>query len=157
MAQTLGLARLYFVLLAIFTVGRWLMGTSGVPYERGTAVFSLVVLTVIGAIFYGAFGRRYLGLRVPQAIVLAGTLALVTQSVIILATLASYALGIETYFNHPRALNAPQPIPMAQALGVRLGGAVGNTLFSAIAGALGWALGALLPERDERATRPAQR
>ncbi len=147
MAQTLSLARLYFVLLAIFAVGRWLMGTSGVPYERGTAVFSLVVLTLLASIFYGAFGRRYLGLRVAQAIVLAATLALATQAVIIGATLLSYALGLETYFNHPRALGAPGSVPLAQALGVRLGGAVANTLFAVIAGALGWALGGLLPEK----------
>ncbi len=148
MAQIFSLARLYFVLLAIFAVGRWLMGTSGVPYDRGTAVFSLVLLTLLGSFFYAAFGRRLWGLRLPRALALVATLALCTQAVIIVATLLSYGLGLETYFNHPRALNSPEPLALGPALGIRLGGAVGNTLFAVIAGALGWALGALLPEKS---------
>jgi hypothetical protein len=140
--------RLYFVLLAVFAVGRWLMGTSGVPYERGTAVFSLVLLTLLGSFFYAAFGRRLWGLRLPRAMALAVSLALATQAVIFLATLLSYALGIETSFNHPRALNVEAPLPLIQALDVRLGGTVGNTLFAVIASALGWTLGTLLPEKN---------
>lgn len=149
MAQTLSLARLYFVLLAIFTVGRWLMGTSGVPYDHGTGVFSLLVLTTNCAFFYGAFCRRWLDFRVLKAIQTAAFMGVVTQAVILLATVLSYALGMQTYFNHPRALNAAEALTLAQALPVRLGGLVGNTILASIAGALGWALGALLPEKRE--------
>jgi len=40
--------RPYFVLLAIFTAARWLQGTvfAG-PYERGTWLFSIVILTIM--------------------------------------------------------------------------------------------------------------
>ena len=45
MAENLKLARLYLLLLAIFTVGRWLLGTFGVPYERSHYLFSIVIMT----------------------------------------------------------------------------------------------------------------
>ena len=42
------LARPFFVMLAIVAVGRWLQGTAfGVPYEKGTHVFSIVTLTPV--------------------------------------------------------------------------------------------------------------
>lgn len=151
MAQMLSLARLHFVVLAIFTVGRWLMGTSGVPYDKGHHIFSIVIFTWTAAFFYGAFCRRWLGFRAPQAMALAMLLALTSQVVVLLAMLLSYALGLDTYFNHPRALNAPELLPLGRALQIRLGGLVTNTILSAIIGALGWALGALLP-----VARPAE-
>jgi hypothetical protein len=147
MARLVSLARLFFLLLGIFTVGRWLMGTSGVPYDRGHHVFSLMILTFAASFFYGAFCRRWLGFRVTQAMLLAALMALTAQIVILLATVLSYALGLDTYFNHPRALNAPGALALAQALPVRLGGLVANTITASIVGALGWALGALLPEK----------
>ena len=50
------LARPYFVMLAIVTIGRWLMGTAfGVPYEKGTSVLSIVTLTLFASIFSAAF------------------------------------------------------------------------------------------------------
>jgi len=147
MIRMLSLARLFFLLLGIFTVARWLMGTAGVPYDKGHHVFSLVTLTLASALFYGAFCRRWLDFRVMQTVGLAVILGLAAQIVILLATLSSYALGLQTYFNHPRALNASAALPVAQALLVRLGGAVTNTIAAGIVGALGWALGALLPEK----------
>src|SRR3989442_7181904 len=63
MAENLKLARLYLLLLALFTVGRWLSGTFHVPYEKGTHVFSVVTLTGYAAVFYCAFCRRWRGFR----------------------------------------------------------------------------------------------
>lgn len=147
MAQHLRLARLFWLLLAIFTIGRLLM--TRVPYDKGHHVFSLVTLTLFSAIFYGAFTRRWLGYRVLQAMMLGGVLAFSAQVVIVLATLGSYLLGVDTYFTNPRALlgvNAPpDPIPFAQAMLTRLGGLVANTISTAIIAALGWVMGGLLP------------
>ena len=75
------------------------------------------------------------------------TLAFVSQVVILLATALSYGLGLDTYFTHPTALNAPGPLPVAQAMLVRAQGLIGNTISSGIIGGLGWALGGLLPEK----------
>ena len=58
------LGRPYFVLLAIVTVGRWLMGTAfAVPYEKGTNILSIVTLTLFASIFSAAFTRRWLDWR----------------------------------------------------------------------------------------------
>lgn len=146
MARYAKLARLYLVLLAIFTVGRWLMGTFGVPYDKGHHVFSLVILTAFAALFYGAFCRRWLGYRLFQAALLAYLLGLAAQLVIVLATALSYGLGMDTYFTNPRALNAEGPLTFAQAIVRRLGGVVANPFVAAVIGCIGWALGALLPD-----------
>lgn len=144
------LARPYFVLLAIVTVGRWLMGTAfAVPYEKGTHVLSIVTLTLFASIFSAAFTRRWLGYRLPRAAGLAMFMAVVSQLVVVLSTLASYGLGIPSYFSQPMALSRQaEPIGFAAAMGFRAGGLVVNTLLNGIAGALGWALGGLLPARD---------
>ena len=144
------LARPYFVMLAIVTVGRWLLGTAfGVPYERGTWYFSIVMLTLFASLFYGVFTRRWLSFRILQAAGMGMVMGVISQLVILLAMTASYALGLSTYFNHPTALNQPEAVGLGQALGIRAGGLVVNTIINGIAGALGWALGALLPPRAE--------
>lgn len=153
MAQHLRLARLFWVLLAIFTVGRLLM--TRVPYEKGHHVFSLVTLTAFSVIYYGAFTRRWHNYRVLQAMVLGGLLAFSAQIVIVVVTAASYLLGVDTYFTNPRALmgmNAPpDPIPFGQAMLARAGGVVANTITASIVAALGWVMGGLLPSDAPKA------
>jgi len=145
------LARPFFVMLAIVTVGRWLHGTAfGVPYERGTHVFSIVTLTLFASLFSAVFTRAWLGWRLAGAAGFAMFMAVVAQVVILLSTAASYVLGIPSYFSHPTALNQPEAVGLAQAMGLRAGGLVVNALLNAIAGALGWALGGLLPGRERR-------
>jgi hypothetical protein len=145
MAENLKLARLYLLMLAIVTVGRWTLGFQHVPYEKGTDKLSIVVLTLFASLFYAAFTRRWLGYRILQAIGLTMTLGVLGQVVILLSTAVSYGAGLETYFNYPLALNQKEPVAFAQAMGIRLGGLVANTITNGIAGALGWAMGALLP------------
>lgn len=145
MAENLRLARLYLVMLAIVTVGRWGLGLSEVPYEKGTDKLSIVMLTLFASLFYGAFVRRWLGYRILQVVGLTMTLALLGQVVIFLSTAASYALGIDSYFNNPIALNQKAAVGFAQAMGIRAGGLVANAILNGIAGALGWVMGATLP------------
>jgi len=150
MAEYLRLARLYLLLLAIVTIGRWTLGFQHVPYEKATDKLSIVILTLFASIFYGAFGRRWLNFRIGQAVTMAMILAFMSQVVILLSTVASYTLGIDSYFTNPLALDpkvAPAAIPFARALGLRVFGLVVNTLLNGIAGAVGWAMGALLPHR----------
>lgn len=150
MAEYLRLARPYFLLLAVFLAGRLAIGASGVPYARGTNVFSIVVLTLLSCAYYGIFLRRWRSYRLIQAILLGFTLGVVSQLAILAATLLSFAFSWETYFNHPLALNMAEPeaaVTIGQALANRAGGLVGNSIFSGIAAALGWTIGGLLPER----------
>jgi hypothetical protein len=142
----LRLARLYFVILAIVAGGRWVMSFQGVPYAKGTDKLSIVIVTLISSIFYGAFCRRWRGLKIQQAMVLGATLGFVAQLVIFLSTVLSYLLGLETYYNNPIALNVAEALPLASALVTRAVGLGVNTILNGIAGALGWAMGGLLPE-----------
>jgi len=144
-------ARPFFVMLAIVTVGRWLMGTVfPVPYERGTHVFSLVTLTIMASLFSAVYTRRWLDWRIARAAGFGMFLALTAQAVILISTAASYLLQVPSYFSHPVALNRTEAVGFATAMGIRAGGLVVNTLLSGISGALGWALGGLLPGRDGR-------
>ncbi len=150
MKEDLRLAGPYFVLLAIFASGRFLQGLLGVPYARGHHVFSIVILTVLSCVYYGAFVRRWRGYRLMHAIGLAALLGATSQLVVLSLTVVSYAFSLHTYFNHPIALNAlnlEQPVAFSQALANRTGGLIGNSVFAGIAGAIGWTLGGLLPER----------
>jgi hypothetical protein len=110
-------------------------------------VFSIVLLTVYSCLYYGAFTRRYRGFRLMQAILLGTLFGVVSQLLILVLTVLSYALSMHTFFNHPTALNALTPLPFADALEIRLGGLVANSIFAGINAALGWALGSFLPER----------
>jgi hypothetical protein len=145
MKDNLRQARLYLVLLGLFTAGRWGMGFGGVPYDRGHHVFSLVILTLLSCLYYPAFLRRLRGDGVSQGMALGLLFGLTSQLVILVSTVLSYALGLETYFNNPRALNVEAAIGFVPALGTRVLGLVANSLSCAVVGALGWALGGLLP------------
>jgi len=148
LSENLRFGRVFFVLLAIFAVGRWTLSLKQVPYERGSAVFSLVTLTILSCLYYSAFARRFKGYRVLQAVLLSITLSFASQLVILLSTLVSYLAGVDSYFNHPLALNVETRVDLAQAMIARSFGLVFNTLVGgSIAGALGWAMGGLLPEK----------
>lgn len=160
MTEQLRLLRPYLLLLGIFSVARFLMSPLGVPYGRGHHVFSIVTMTAFSCVFYGAFVRRWRGQRLMQAIVLGFILGASSQLAILLMTLLSYALSLETYFNHPIALNLrpleavdllratnATPVEFGTALTQRLGGLIGNSIFAGILGAIGWTIGGLLPEK----------
>src|SRR4029450_11678095 len=150
MAEYLRLARLYFLLLVLVTIGRWTLGFQHVPYEKATDKMSIVILTLFAPLFYGAFCRRWLNSRIGQPLAIGMLLAFASQVVILLSTVASYSVGIDSYFTNPLALDpkvAPAAIPFGRAVGIRIFGMVVNTIISGIAGALGWGMGALLPQR----------
>ena len=147
MTMNLKLARVYFVLLALLVVLRFALGNvAGIPYEKFTDKVSIVIITLVSALLYAAFARAFLGYRIFEAAKLAMTLGLSAQVTIFLATAVSYLLGIQTAFNHPGALQpGAASVPFGAAMVIRAGGLVVNTLATGIVGALGWALGALLP------------
>jgi hypothetical protein len=145
MKEYLRLARLYMIVLAIFTVGRLVTGFRGIPYDRGHAIFSLVTMTFLSSAFYGAFCRKWLGYSVTKAMGLGATLGLIGQVVILTMTVLSYALHIDTYFMNPRALNATAHLSFGAALVSRVGGLVVNCAMCALAAAVGWVMGATLP------------
>src|SRR3954462_472654 len=76
MSEYWRVARLYMVVLAIFTIGRLITGLRGVPYEKGHHIFSLVTMSLLASAFYGGFCRKWRGYTVPRAMAVGATLAL---------------------------------------------------------------------------------
>lgn len=140
-------AKFAIVWVVLFFIGRIVLGATGVPYESGTNVFSLVTFSYFAALFYGAFARRLWGLKATQAMMTGAAIAISAQVLIFLATLVSYLAGIDTYFNHPTALNVPEAIPLGAALQARALGLVINPIVASIVAVIGWAMGNLIPER----------
>ena len=152
MRENLRVARFYFLLLGLFAVGRWAQSLGQFEYSKGHHVFSIVTLTFLSSAYFAAFCRKWRGYSLLQAVMLGMTLGLAAQIVIFLSTAASYALGLHTYFNHPRALNVETELSMNEALVRRAGGLVAGPISNGVAAFLGWLMGGVLPER--KATAP---
>jgi len=149
MAELLRVVRLYFVLLVIVAGGRWIMGVAGVPYARGHHIFSIVILNIYAALFYGAFLRVWRDCRLLRTVLVGVVLGLASQLLILVLTVLSYALGMDTYYNNPVAVMGPgttEAVSFGQALISRAGGLIGNSIGAGITACLGWALGGLLPK-----------
>jgi hypothetical protein len=145
MSENLKLMRFFFVVLGIFTVGRWGLSLAGADYEKTHQIFSIVILTNISTLFYGFITRSFVGGGIKRALVLAASMAVVAQIVIFGSTVVSYLLGMETFFNNARALNAPEAIPLGQAVVGRSVGLVVNVVTNLITGALGYAIAGVVP------------
>jgi hypothetical protein len=152
LTENLRVARFYFLLLALFTVGRWAQSLGQVEYAKGHHVFSIVTLTLLSSTYFAAFCRKWRGYTLLQAVMLGMTLGLAAQIVIFTSTALSYALGMHTFFNHPRALNVETEVSMNEALLRRAAGLVAGPISNGVAAFLGWLMGAVLPERK---TSPA--
>lgn len=142
--------RLPLLMLTIYAVGRFVLGANGVPYApRGNAVFSIVGLTFISAIYFGALSRRLGGFSWGGTVLVGVVLGLYGQVLIFLATWLSYAMGIETsYFRHWDALNVPEGtlVPMATAMQARALGLVVGSLIPIVPTAIGRLLAGLAPQ-----------
>ncbi len=150
MRDTLRVARFYFALLALFTIGRWAQSLGRVEYARGQHVFSIVILTLLASAYFAAFCRRWRGYGLLQSVLLGMTLGLAAQIVIFLSTVISYELGLHTFFNHPTALNATGELPFNEALVRRAQGLVAGPITNGVAAFIGWLLGGLLPDKTPR-------
>src|SRR5262245_27823903 len=109
--RVLRFIRLPMVLMLIFTIGRFWLGAAGkVPYApRGSSIFSIVVLTFISYIYFGAISGKVGRFNWGGTVLIAVFLATWAQILIFAATYLSYAMGIETsYFRHWDALNLPE-------------------------------------------------
>jgi hypothetical protein len=145
MSEYIRFARLPILLLILFMIARLILGAMGVPYERGTIV-SMVFLSWMSAFFFAAFSRPLRGYNWKQAMMLGLTIVLSAQVLIFMATLVSYLVAAETYFNHPTALNQVEAISLGQAIPLRLATLVVNSIIGSIWGLVGWTAGQLLPQ-----------
>jgi hypothetical protein len=145
MSDNFRLMKFYFWLLALFTIGRWGLSLGGATYDKTHQVFSLVTLAFIASAHHAAFARAFEGWSIWRAIGLGMTIGATTQVVIFVSTLVSYLLGLDTFFNAPRALNAEGPVAFGAAMATRATGLFAGTIANGVAAAIGWAMGWALP------------
>ena len=76
------------------------------------------------------------------------TAAVVSQLVILISTAVSYMAGMETFWNAPRALNLQEAASLGQAMGIRAGGLIANSILNIVAASLGYAIAAVVPKEN---------
>lgn len=140
--------RLPFLMIVIYTAARFSLGLAGVPYApRGNAMFSIVGLTFISSVYFGALSGRVGGFGWGGAALVGVVIGLFAQILIFSATLISYLASLNTYFVHWDALNVAEGtvVPMGTATAARAGGLLFGPIAAAIVALIGRALGGLAP------------
>lgn len=150
-AKVLRLVALPLVLLLIWTIARFSLGVSGMPYApRGNAMFSVFGLTLISCIYYGALSKNLAGFGWGGTILTGYTLGLAAQILIFIATLVTYLMGVEgtSYFAHWDSLNVPEGtmLPLSKAITARALGLVFGPIFPVVAAVIGRLLASLVPK-----------
>lgn len=153
--RVLRFVRLPLVLLVIWTIARFSVGLAGTPYApRGNAMFSIVGLTIICALIYGAMSNRVGNFSWLGTVLIGLVLGLWSQILIFTATLISYLANLNTYFTHWDALNIPEgtTATMTQAMTARAGGLLFGPIMLIVVTLIGRAVfGALAPRCNDAA------
>jgi hypothetical protein len=148
--EKLQFVRLPILLFVIFFIGRLVlgaaMGISKESYDVSNRLFSMVILEVHVGLLWGAVGRRYRGYGIGGSITAVVLAVLVSQILIFAGTAVSYIAGVNTFFNFPEALNQQAAIGFGAAMAARTITLVANCIIGGVAGAIGWALGGLVPK-----------
>jgi hypothetical protein len=151
--RVLRFVRLPLVLVVIWTIARFSVGLAGTPYApRGNAMFSIVGLTVICSLIYGALSNRVGNFNWVGTILVGVVIGLFSQILIFTATLISYVADLNTYFVHWDALNIPEgtTMPMAKAMAARAGGLLAGPIMGTVMALIGRAVfGKLAPRGDD--------
>ncbi|MEW5979710.1 MAG: hypothetical protein AB1898_28260 [Acidobacteriota bacterium] len=153
-SQALRFVRLPLLMLVIYAAARFTLGLAGVPYApRGNAMFSVVGLTVISGIYFGAVSGKVGGFNWKGTVLIGVLLGLFAQVLVLLATWISYIGHLETYYIHWDALNVPEGTvpPMAQAMAARAGGLIAGPITGLLAVLIGRGLSFLAPSPSNRA------
>ncbi|HEY1404165.1 MAG TPA: hypothetical protein VGB05_08575 [Pyrinomonadaceae bacterium] len=151
--RVLRFVRLPLILLVIWTIARFSIGLANIPYApRGNAMFSIVGLTIICGLIYGAMSKRVGGFSWKGTVLIGFVLGLWAQILIFTATLISYLANLDTYFRHWDALNVPPgtDVPMATAMTGRAFGLLAGSILIIVVTCIGRAVfGALAPHYND--------
>lgn len=113
-------ARVGIVLILLVGLARFIVGVSGVPYERATHLVSLTITSLVLAIVYGArtAATRFGGYRhlLPTVVLL----ALAMYGFIVAAILVEGLGGIHGYFHAPGHGLVPGGISIRDHIGGQL-------------------------------------
>jgi hypothetical protein len=154
-SRVLRFVRMPLVLLVIWAVLRFmLLPVFHVPYEpRGNAMLSVLGLTIISCLYFGAMSRRVGNFSWVGTILIGVVLGFWAELLILIMTLISFAAGVETYYIHWDALNIPRDAPhatMAQAMMTRAGGLIAGPILGTIMALIGRAVfSALAPKCND--------
>src|SRR5215831_1425591 len=132
--------RLPLLMLVVYAVARFSLGVAGVPYApRGNAMFSVVGLTLISSIYFGALSRTVGGFKWGGTILIGICIGFFAEVLIFVATLLSYLTHLNTYFVHWDALNVPEGtvVPLARAMGARAGGLIAGPILGTVFAVIG--------------------
>ena len=154
LSRVLRFVRMPLVLLVIWAALRFLLGpVFHVPYApRGNAMISVLGLTIISCLYFGAMSRRVGNFSWAGTILVGVVIGLWAQILIFLATLVSLAANLDTYYTHWDALNIPEGThaTMAQAIRTRAGGLIAGPILGIIAALIGRAVfSALAPKCND--------
>lgn len=151
LSRVLRFVRLPLVLLAVWALLRFLMQpVFNAPYEpRGNAAFSVVAVTIISCLIYGAMSYRVGRFSWLGTALVGATIGFFAQLLIFTATLVSLTAGIDTYFTHWDALNLERGAraETGAAMAARAGGLVVGTLMAAVVALIGRAVFSKLAPR----------
>jgi len=159
-SQVLRFVRLPIVLILIWAVLRFIVGLRGVPYApRGNAMFSVVGLTIISSIYFGALSGKVGGFRWLGTVLVGLLIGLWAQILVFALTIISFSAHLtNSYYINWDSLNLPPntaPTSMGQLVGIRAGGLVANIIIAIIAVLIGRVLfGLLVSAPRERASLP---
>jgi hypothetical protein len=155
LSRVLRFVRLPLVLIVVWAVLRFmLLPVFHVPYEpRGNAMLSVLGLTIISCLYFGAMSRRVGNFSWVGTILVGVVLGFWAELLILIMTLISFAAGVETYYIHWDALNIPKDAPhatMAQAMVTRAGGLIAGPILGTIMALIGRAVfSALAPKCND--------
>jgi hypothetical protein len=136
-SQVLRFVRLPLVLILLYAILRFVLGLRGVPYApRGNAIFSVVGLTFLSCVVFGALSRKVGGFGWLGTVLVGVVLGLWSQILIFAATALSVAMHLTTsYYVHWDALNLPPDAAfptLGQALSIRAGGLLVGPIMAAV-------------------------
>ncbi len=147
--------KLPFLLLVIWAALRFSLGVFfGVPYTpRGNAMFSMVGLTLICSIIYGALSTRS-GFSWMGTLMVGVFIALFAQVLIFLLSVISLGAGLtDSYFIHWDSLNIAEgeTMGMGALIQLRFVGILVNAVIGGLAAGLGRLLSGLAPSSAAQA------
>ncbi|NUO81001.1 hypothetical protein HUU05_13055 [candidate division KSB1 bacterium] len=139
LSSVLRYLRLPFVMLTIWALGRFVIGFFAEFSPRTNATFSVVVMTLITSLYFGAMSKSIGGLDWKGTALAGASIGVVAQLLIIFFTVVSLAAGLNTYYVHWDALNVPPetPITWGTVVFARSTGIVVNTIMAALEACLG--------------------
>jgi len=144
--------KLPMLLVLIWSLLRFSLGVFfGVPYApRGNAMFSLVGLTLISSIYYGAISHSVMGYDWKGTLLTGTFIGLSAQIFIFVLSIVSLAAGLEgSYYIHWDSINIQEgeSMSMGGLVQLRFVGIIVNCIIAAVAASIGRALSGLAPRK----------